>query len=178
MEEEDRRQNVADALRSVLEDGESYNVYSHDGEVWVQEVGTSVCAARHPRLYGRLLSLSAQLDNVASGMGGIPLLIVCTLCVGIRLRWWEPLVGEALLDHVDSVWFFLLLLLAFFQAMLAVRNRLARRLYQTEREELLAQMAAEKLDRDTLLAMIESDGAVYSAANQLKLDRDAARRTA
>ena len=76
MDEENREDTVADALRPILEEGDAYSVFCHEGEIHVKEADTSVCAVTHPRLYGRLLSLSAQLDNAGAGYSRLPTLAI------------------------------------------------------------------------------------------------------
>jgi hypothetical protein len=169
MEEENRRENVADALRPVLREGESFNVYCHEGEVWVDGVDTSVVAARHPRLYGRLLALNAELDHAGSGIAQLPVLLVLTFCVGLHLHWFDDLIGP-FAEKLNSIWFFGLVLLALFQFLHAVNGFFERAVYRQGRDELLSQLATEQIDRDTLLALIEGDAAVARVAGHLKLD--------
>lgn len=173
MAEDDRRQHLAGTLRDVLEEGEAYNVYCHEGEVYVNDAETSVCAVRHPRLYGRLLSLSTRIEEAGAGLGRIPTLLLLIFCVGIHLRWWDDWLGPQLVAQLDSFWFFLLLFFALFQVVGIVSRALQRVVYQGGRDELFALMAPENLDRDLLLALIEGDEAVARAGYYLKLDRAA-----
>src|SRR5258708_22317280 len=115
MDEENRQETVADALRPVLEEGEAYSVFCHEGEIHVKEADTSVCAVLHPRLYGRLLSLSAQLDQAGAGLSRVPTLAALTFCVGLRLRWWENWLGPQLIEQLDSWLFFILVFYVIFQ---------------------------------------------------------------
>jgi hypothetical protein len=174
MSEENRRDAVADALRPVLEDGEAYKVFCHEGEVLVEEADTSVCAARHPRLYGRLLSLNARLEAAGGGLYRLPTLLALGFCVGVRLHWWDDWLGRELVEKLDSFWFFVLVFYVLFQALSVVTGGLQRGIYRQERDDLLALIAAESLDRDTLLAMIEGDEAVSRVGHHLKLDAAAA----
>lgn len=174
MAEENRRRVVGNALRPLLEEGEAFNVYCHEGEILVNEAETSVCAARHPRLYGRLLALNAELEQAGAGVGRLPVLLVLTFCVGLHLQWWGAWLGD-LRERFDSFWFYALVAYAVYQVLSFVARALERRAYQRGRDELLALLGPEDLDRDALLAMIEGDGAVGRVGHHLKLDRDAAR---
>src|SRR5262245_62081008 len=145
MAEDDRRQYLAGTLRDVLEEGEAYNVYCYEGEIYVNDAETSVCAARHPRLYGRLLSLSARIEEAGSGLGRIPTLLVLTFCVGIHLRWWDDWLGAQLVAQLDSVWFFVLVFYVLFQGVGIVARALQRVVYQDGRDDLFALMAQENL---------------------------------
>ncbi len=177
MDEENRRETVADAVRPILEEGEAYSVFCHEGEIHVKEADTSVCAVRHPRLYGRLLSLSAQLDQAGAGISRVPTLAALAFCVGLHLRWWDDFLGPALVDQLNHWLFFLLVFYVIFQGLGIVNNALRRGVYRSGREELFALLAEEKLDRDTLLAMIEDDPAVSRVGHYLKLDTEAPRAT-
>jgi hypothetical protein len=177
MEVEDRRRTVANAMRSLLEEGESFNVYCHEGEVWVDEVGTSVCAARSPRLYGRLLALNAELEQAGSGIWRFPILVAVVFCVGLRLEWWDDWMGP-FATRLNSIWFYLLVAFVLYQVLSFIAGFLERLVYQRGREEVLSLLAAESLDRDSLLTMLEGDPAVSRVSYQIKLDADAGRSTA
>ena len=174
MTEQDRRQTVADVLRPVLGEGEAFNVYCHEGDVWVSEIETSVCAARYPRLYGRLLSLNAELERAGTAVARLPILLAVVFCVGVHVRWWDAWLGQEAAERLDTFWFYALVALAVYQLLSLVTASLERGGYRRHRDDLLALTAAEGLDRDLLLAMIEGDGAVGRVGAQLKLDRDAA----
>lgn len=173
MAEENRREIVADALRPVLDEGEGYNVYCHEGEVHVYDAETSVCASKHPKLYGRLLSVSGRLDQAGAGWGRLPLLLTAIFCVGIRLHWWNEFLGADVVAQLDSIWFYLLVFYVVIQVLTALGNALQRGIYRAEREELYRALAREGLDRDLLLAMINEDAEVARVTHYLKLDRSA-----
>ena len=177
MDEENRHDTIADALRPVLEEGEGYNVYCHEGEIHVKEAETSVCAVRHPRLYGRLLSFSAQIDQASAGLSRFPVLAGIVICAGLHLHWWDGFLGRDLAERLDHWLFFVLVFYIIFQGVGIVSNTVRRNLYRAGREEVFFLISKEQLDRDLLLAMIEGDPAIASAAHQLKLDTDAPRIT-
>jgi hypothetical protein len=177
MDEENREDTVADALRPILEEGEAYSVFCHEGEIHVKEADTSICAVIHPRLYGRLLSISAQLDNAGAGYSRLPTLVGLAFCVGLHLRWWDDWLGNVLVERLDHWLFFILVFYVIFQGLSIVNNALQRGIYRRGREELFTLMSEAKLDRDSLLAMIEGDPAVNRAGHHLKLDNEAPRVT-
>jgi hypothetical protein len=170
MAEENRRDLVADALRPVLEEGEAYTVFCHEGEIHVSDAETSVCAVRNPRLYGRLLSMNTQIEEAGSGLGRLPFLIVLAFCVGLHLHLLDAWIGQPLADQLDSAWFYVLVIFATFVLLETLRKPLARMAYNRGREELNALIHREDLDRDRLLAMIEDDPAVSQVGHYLKLD--------
>src|SRR5207249_3426026 len=108
MEDDNRRESVADALQPILEEGEQYKVFCHEGKVYVEDESTSVCAVRYPRLYGRLLAMNAQLEQAGDGVASIPTLLALTFCVGIQLQWWD--LGE----QFRNWWFYLLVFFILF----------------------------------------------------------------
>jgi hypothetical protein len=168
-EEVDRREVVADVLRPVLEDGEQYKVFCQDGEIFVEDTDTSVCAARHPRLYGRLLALDAQLGQAGLSAGNALLLLGLAFCAGVALGWWNDWFKT---EDLRSWWFYFLV----FGVLLFVRSHLfaalQRGMYARQRDELLSLVAAEGLDRDRLLPLVEGDPSVARIAFHLKLDGD------
>lgn len=175
-QQESHREHVADTLRPVLQEGDSFNVYCQDGEVYVADAETSALAAVHPRVYGRLLAIDADLERNTTAFTRLPFLALAVFTVGLHLRWWDDWIGANIVDKVDSIWFYILLFIGLYQLFAPIRNRLDRTVYQRHREDLLSLMADERIDRDTLLAMVESDGALARIAYQLKLDTEAVRR--
>jgi hypothetical protein len=175
MAEENRRRAVAETLRPLLEEGEAYDVYCHEGEIFVTEAGTSLCAERHPRVYGRLLALHAELEQAGSAVARLPMLIALTFCVGLNLGWWTPWLGPDTVEKLNRFWFYLLVFYVVFQLWGLITGAAQRQHYQRQRDDLLALLAEEHLDRDVLLSLIEGDEAVSRAAHYLKLDADAVR---
>ena len=173
MDEDNRRRTVANALRPLLEEGDAFHVYCYEGEVLVGDAERSVCAARHPRLYGCLLRINVEIGRAAGGIVRLPALLALTFCVGLHLHWWDGLLGIAVADRLNSAWFYLVVFFAVFQACDFLARRLETSAYRRDRAELLALLADAGLDRDTLLALIESDAGVVRAGRQLALDRDA-----
>src|SRR5206468_7923247 len=113
---------------------------------------------------------------VGPAVSRLPVLLGLTFCVGLRLRWWDAWLGEKLVERLDQWWFFLLVFYGLYQAIGFVSGRLERAVYRGGRDDLLALLAAEDVDRDSLLAMVEGDAAVGRVGHQLKLDREAAPR--
>jgi hypothetical protein len=175
MDDDQRRDTVADALRPILEEGEAYSVYCHEGEIHVKDADTSICAVRHPRLYGRLLSVSAQLDDAGAGLSRFPILAGLAFCAGLHLHWLDDLIGKDLAERLDHWLFFVLVFYVIFQGLSITGNALRRGLYRRNRDDIFSLISDEKLDRDTLLAMIEGDSAIGRAAHHLKLDTEAPR---
>lgn len=174
-QQEAHREAIADSLRPVLDEGDSFNVYCQDGEVFVTDAETSVIAARYPRVYGRLLALEAQLESAGTALSRYPFLALAIFCVGLNLDWWNDWLG-ALVGKLNSFLFYLIAFVALHQLLTPIKNLLDRSIYRRHHEDLFALLGEERIDRDSLLAMIESDGALSRIAYQLKLDPDAARR--
>lgn len=166
MDEDNRRDNVAEALEPVLEEGDQFKVFCHEGKVYVEDEATSVCAVRHPRLYGRLLALNTQLEDVGSGLGRLPTLAGLAFCVSVEMGW----VWSELGDSARRWWVYFLLFFFLFQVLGWISGQLQRRFYRVSRHELLPLLAAEKLDRDVLLSLIEGDPALERISHFLKLD--------
>jgi hypothetical protein len=173
MEEEDRRQVVAEALRPVLEEGEQYSVYCHEGEVYVRDADTSVCASRYPRLYGRLLAVDAQVERAGSSLEfRLPALLGLAFCASLELPWWNAWLGPGGVDHLKNWWAYLLVFVALYFTGSLAAGMLQRRAYLRVRDDLFTLMGQEDIDRDTLLSLIEGDYALARVAHQLKLDAD------
>lgn len=170
MDEDNRHEIVAETLQPVLEEGEAFNVYCHEGEVFVTDLQTSSCAVLYPRLYGRLLSLNTRIEEAGAGIGSLPLLLILSLCVGLHLHWWDTFLGPDLVERLDSIWFYLLVFVVTFQLLGMLRKPLKHAAFSNGRDELIALILREELDRDRLLATIEADPAVAQVGYYLKLD--------
>jgi hypothetical protein len=180
MDEDDRRQAVAEALDPVLEEGDEFHVRCRDGVIVVSEASAAVCREQHPKLYGRLLSLNAELIQAGRGLVFVPLMVTAFFCLGLDLGWWNTAAQSwgvpDLPAHLRSAWFYLLLFVLVLVLVRRVAERRERAVYREERAELAGLIASEGLDTDRLLALIEGDEAVARIGAQLKLERRTYRR--
>ncbi len=158
------------ALESVLAEGEQFYVSRRDGRVVVSEAIGEKCRNEYPQLYGRLLGLNAQLEEAGGNLSLIAVVVAVGFCVGLHLSWWDTWFGGAL-DQFRSFWFYGFLIIVVIMLVGVLANRLEKRIYWRERDDLLWAMESEGLNRDLLLAMIHGDNAVAKVAEQLKRDR-------
>src|SRR4051794_24138618 len=104
----DRIERWAQNLRDVLRDGDEIVLRVDGDEVKVEELPFASFRARHPRLYGRLTSLEAQLET------GCLLYLVAfvapgTLVLGLRAGWWDDWLGPDLRAELNSWWCYVIL---------------------------------------------------------------------
>jgi hypothetical protein len=170
----ERAKEIADRLKDVVRDGESFLVTSEDGEVSVKESvsGGRVSPLRdsHPDLYGRLLAVSDGVSRAGGLLRRLVWLATAGLCVALVAGLLDDtFLGGAAEEglHWVSVGVFLL-------AAAIVNGTLAgifRGLFWAQ-----ARTAAHRDIGDAgfsgfaVLAMIEGDGAVAPAGARLKRD--------
>jgi hypothetical protein len=171
--EDQHVQAIADAIRPVLQDGDNYHVARVDDQILVSEAYTSICSVKYPRLYGRLLSINAEIEASGGSFASWGLLLMGAVVVGIQLDWFVGVVPQNLLDHTKSVWFYVLAMLLAIQLLGLLGRPLERAAYARNRSDLLSLMATEGVDRDLLVAMLEGDDQVTRVAAFLKLDHEA-----
>lgn len=177
MVDESREESVANSVRNVLKEGDAFQVYCVDGEIYVTEAGTSVCASKYPRLYGRLLSLNTSIEYAGSGVSKYPLLASAIFSVGIHLRWFDQWLPAELIPKLDSGWFFLVLCFVILAVTNSITNWMQKMAYRNGRDEILAMMDRESLDRDSLVTLLSEDESVSRVTWFLELDHDAGRMT-
>src|ERR1019366_795646 len=102
----ERIQLRAENFRELLKDGEEVTIAYQDGEVHVAESYRSKVERQHPKLYGRLMSIEAQMAPGLTPyvLGGVAAGVVI---FGLQLDWWQPLVGAKVCEHLKSWWFYL-----------------------------------------------------------------------
>ena len=176
IDDDEKRQAVADALYPILEEGDMYHVACEDGEILISEPDFSTCRDRHPRLFGRMLSLNAELAEAGGHLTYVLLLGAGAFCLGLHLRWWDSWMGEDVAERMRSIWFYFFVFAIVFKINGLIGVRLENYIYRGRRDDLLAILREEDLDRDVLLSIIEGEESVANVARQLKLDADADRR--
>jgi len=164
-----RIQLRAETFRELLKDGDEVVVAFEDGEVHVAESYRSKLERKHPKLFGRMLSIEAQLDAGLSPYFAA-LIVAALFIVGLHLKWWNAVLGEELADYLQTWWFYVPLPFVLLYLARLGCARWERRAYRRNRAELLALIAAEKLDRDILLVMLRGESDLDGVVYELKLD--------
>lgn len=162
-------QRRAENFRDLLKDGEEVTIAYHDGEVHVEQSYRTKFELQHPKLFGRMIAVEAQMNA-----GWLPtivaLLVSGVVILGLQASWWTPLVGEQVCELLNHWWFYGVLVLMALYLGWRVNGGWARYVYHRHREELLRLMGLDNLDRDVLLVMLRDDGLLESVVYQLKLD--------
>lgn len=165
----ERVRRFGENLRDTLQDGDEFLLQFVDGEVRIGVSRFSRLRAGHPRLYGRLMSLEAQLEGgcaayaFAAGAGA-------AFVFGLQVGWWEGLIGQAAVDKLSSWWAYLVLAVALFVLVSLYYDWMDKWVYRRARPELLELLREEGLDRDILLTMLDGETGLDKATRQLKLD--------
>ena len=170
-EKNERMRRLGDALEDVLVDGDQFQVVATGDEVQVTETRSSQLRDKHPRLYGRLLSLNHQMESGCTvtmlGFTG-----AAALCFALNVGWLDEVLGPAVAEKLDSWWFFVLLFLVVFTLTGSYYDWIEKRAYRRGRDELLFLMHEAQYDRDSLLVHIKDDPAMDKIAKQMMLDAE------
>ncbi len=162
-------QRRAENFRDLLKDGEEVTIGFHDGEVYVEQSYRSKFEQDHPKVFGRMLAIDAQMSA-----GWLPtiaaLLLAGVVILGLQASWWIPVLGEGVCDLLNHWWFYTVLTLLMIYVAHRVNGRWARHAYRGHREELLRLIDADSLDRDVLLVMLRDEELLENVVYQLKLD--------
>jgi hypothetical protein len=162
-------QRRAENFRELLKEGDEVTIAYENGEVRVEESYRSQFERKHAKLFGRLLSIEAQMDA-----GWFPyfaaVIVVGVFIFGLPLKWWDAVFGEAVCQQLQSWWFYIgapcsLLYLAQLGC-----TRWEGYIYRRNRVELLELIAEQNLDRDVLLVMLRDETDLGDVLHQLKLD--------
>ena len=152
----ERIQRRAENFRELLKDGEEVTIACQDGEMHIEESYRSKFERSHPKLYGRLMSMEAQM---VAGLTPYVLGLIASggVIFGFQLDWWEPLLGVRVCDLLNRVWFYIVLPLLISFLMYHVCRWWERHVYRRHRAELLALNGGENLDREVLLVMLRDE---------------------
>jgi hypothetical protein len=165
----ERIQIRAQNFRELLKDGEEVTIAFQDGEVHCEESYRSKFERQHPKLYGRLMSIDAQM---AAGFSPyvFGLAVVGVVLFGLQLGWWTEILGERVCELLNGMWFFIAAPLFVGYLMYLACRRWGKYVYRHNRAELLDLIAASKLDRDVLLVMLRDEPDLDAVIHELKLD--------
>jgi hypothetical protein len=162
-------QRRAENFRELLKDGEEVTIALADGEMHVEESYRSKFERKHPKLFGRMMAVDAQMDPgwsayvTALALSGVVLF-------GLPLKWWDGVVGEAVAEQLNSWWFFPVLPAALLYVAHVASRYWEKLAYQRSRADLLNLINAEQLDRDVLLVMLRDEDELDRVVYHLKLD--------
>lgn len=162
-------QRRAQSFVDLLRDGDEVFITCDAGEVQVDESYRSKFERKHTKLFGRMLSVEAQLNT-----GWFPylaaLLLVGGFIFGLPLRWWDGILGAAVCEGLQS-WIFYLSapVVILYLAHLGCKQW-QKFVYRKHRQELADLIAAEQLDRDVLLVMLRDEEELETVIHQMKLD--------
>lgn len=162
-------QRRAENFRELLKDGDEVVIALQDGEMHVEESYRSKFERKHPKLYGRMLSIEAQMEA-----GVFPyfaaLVLAGVVIVGLHMKWWDGVLGETLADYLQNWWFYVPLPVALLYLARLGCGRWEKHVYNRNRAELLELLAAEKLDRDVLVVSLRGESEVEDVLHYLKCD--------
>jgi hypothetical protein len=165
----ERIQRRAENFRELLRDGDEVAIAYQDGEVHVEESYRSKFERKHPKLFGRMLSIEAQMD---AGLFPyfVALVLAGVVIFGLSLSWWDGVLGDQVGVALNAWWFYIVLPLVLLYLARFGCGRWEARVYRRNRRELMELLAAEKLDRDVLLVMLRDEDDLTSVVHKLKLD--------
>lgn len=165
----ERIQRRAENFRELLRDGDEVTIAFQDGEMRVEESYRSKFQRAHAKLFGRMLSIEAQMHS-----GWFPyfaaLLLSGGFLFGLTLKWWDGIFGDAMCVHLDNWWFYVVLPVGLLYLARLICERWEKYAYRRNRRELLERIAADQLDRDVLLVMLRDEDDLDKVVHQLKLD--------
>jgi hypothetical protein len=167
----ERLQRRAENFRELLEDGDEITVALMDGEMRVAESYRSQFERKHPKLFGRLLSIEAMMRANWSPYV-IALLAIGVLLLGLQLSWWEGVLGTELNALLNTWWFYLIATASVLYLAFVARGQWGRIIYRRHRRALQELIAQENLDRDVLVVMLRDEELIEHVVYELKLDTE------
>jgi hypothetical protein len=167
----ERLQRRAENFRELLEDGDEITVALMDGEMRVAESYRSQFERKHPKLFGRMLSIEAMMRASWSPYV-IALLAIGVFIFGLQLSWWEGLFGTDMTALLDTWWFYLIATAFMLYLAYVARGLWGRFIYRRHRQALHDLIAQEKLDRDVLVVMLRDEELIEHVVHELKMDTE------
>jgi hypothetical protein len=167
----ERLQRRAENFRELLEDGDEITVALMDGEMRVAESYRSQFERKHPKLFGRMLSIEAIMRANWSPYV-IALLALGVFILGLQLSWWEGVLGSDMSALLNTWWFYLIAAALLLYLAFVARGQWGRIIYRRHRQALHALIAQENLDRDVLIVMLRDEELLERVLYELKLDTE------
>lgn len=165
----DSIQRRAENFRELLKDGEEVTIAFFDGELTVAESFRSQVERKYPKLYGRLMSIEAQLET-----GWLPyfagLIGAGFVLFALQLPGAEAVLGKEVSDLLNRWWFYVVFPPSILYLISLGCGQWQKRIYRKHRAELLELIAHDRLDRDVLLVMLRDIGELDAIVQELKLD--------
>jgi hypothetical protein len=165
----ERIRHWAQSQSEMFRDGDIFLLRCEGAEVNVEETPLSRFRALHPRLFGRLASLEAQLEN-----GCLLYFLACAcpglVSLGLHLHWFDSWLDARLAADLDAWWFFLALFAATGYVVKLGYELVRRHTYRRQRAELFELIGREGLERDTLVPLLDGADELICVIRQLKLD--------
>jgi hypothetical protein len=159
----------AESFRELLTDGDEVTIAFQDGELHVEESYRSKFERKHPKLFGRMLAIEAQLEpSYLAAFAAM--LLAAGLLFTLHVGWWEDVVGPTASTLLQGWWFTLIVPCFFLYLARLVGACWQTIIYRRNRPALFDLIATDQLDRDILLVMLRDDGEVDRVLRQLKLD--------
>ncbi|HZZ80824.1 MAG TPA: hypothetical protein VFE62_20140 [Gemmataceae bacterium] len=165
----ERIQRRAENFRELLRDGDEVTIAFSEGEVHVAESYRSQFERKHAKLFGRMLSIEAQMETGLSPYFAA-LVLTGIILFGLSIGWWDGVLGETVSSALNSWWFYIVLPPALLYLGRVCCIRWENFVYRRNRRELVDLIAAEKLDRDVLLVMLRDEDDLGNIVYKLKLD--------
>src|SRR5688572_28547904 len=108
-EKQGRMERVARALADVVLEGDEFQVIATADDILVNETRAAQFQEKHPRLYGRLLSLNEQMAG-GCAYSLIALLSAGSLFFALHVGWLDDVLGAQAAETLNSWWFLAILL--------------------------------------------------------------------
>ena len=166
----DRLRRIGTAVEHLVEPGEELLITRTEDGILVFDKRSGMLERDHPRLYGRLLSLNAQLESSILPTV-IGFLLIGVFWLGLEAAWWQDWISGDTAEKLNVWWVFVLLVVLVFTVSGCLSELRARRVYRRARNELIPFLQEADLDRDLLLVRIKGDEELENVVRQLKLDR-------
>ena len=162
---------IAEALNGIVEPGSSWVVRGIANEVLVEpyQVNSSSEPEFSPELTARIDSLNERLSSCGSNFFVMAVLAVAIACVGIHLNWFAGLLGPVN-EQIQSVWFYLIALVASFMIAGSITNWMEKSLYRGERQGLFDLIRREGLSPSDVYMQIRDNEDLSDLVDQLKVD--------
>ncbi|NQU26550.1 MAG: hypothetical protein HQ567_35145 [Candidatus Nealsonbacteria bacterium] len=173
MSQNDRMEQIVEALEPHLREGDQFVVCRTDQQVRVDrfdENETPPLEEVHPEFYGHLLEINEELSNTGGNVFSGGLLAVVSLCVAVHMQWIDSL-AQLDLEKVRSFWVYALAVGVTFWLTGMLTSAMKATVYNRRRADLLSTMRQTGLSRRTVLARIVDDENLSDVTNRLKTDR-------
>ena len=169
--DDDRAADIASALAGRIRTGETFVVRKGESGIEVRASDETPLRRTHPEMYGQLLSANEQIVHAGVSYIWIFGIFSLALCVAIHREWFKTF-GSIPVEKLQSVWTYLLVVVAGYVISMYLTEFAEARVYQRWKRTIVEALEKAGMGHYHLLQQIEGHVEVKAISDLIKRDQE------